>query len=99
MGDIRRVQVKGIELDVDVGEMLRAFERRSIDINYFSANYRTLQEQYPEEWVAILNEQIVGHHKRFVGLVQLLNESGIHGEYIEKVYVKEKPPVFILPAA
>ncbi len=41
----------------DIQLRLQRFQR---DIDYYQAHYEELLEQYPEQWVAIFNERVVG---------------------------------------
>lgn len=66
-------------------ELRTELERFQRDIDYFEAHQQELLHQYPDAWVAIFNEQIVGKHTEFEQLLTDLEERGIP---IEKVLVR-----------
>jgi hypothetical protein len=82
----------------DPEEISSQLEGRTRDANFFRDNYGALQEEYPDEWVAIFNEDIVGHHKTYRELLKFLRERRILRAYVEKTYVKREPPTLIFPA-
>ena len=74
--------------------------RRGEDARYFRENYGILQEQFPDKYVAIFNQRVVGHSQNLRELLTKLGKQrATTGEYIERTYVKDKPPVLIFPAA
>ena len=47
------------------------------DSQYYAAHWEELLAQYPEQWVAIYNEQVVGTSTNFKQLLIDLKEAGI----------------------
>ena len=102
MVNIRFIQVKegvvnleleGMVIEFDMGKMAEEDEQKLRNVRCFNANYQTLQEQFPDEWVAIWNERVAGHDRTIGGLRQYLDEQGIRGGYlIRRTYVREKSP-------
>ena len=52
---------------------LKHFEK---DQKYFSERYRELLEQYPEHWIAVYNEEVVGTDTDFPRLLDDLKARG-----------------------
>jgi hypothetical protein len=52
---------------VDVSELLTLLPRSdneiSADFEYFADNHEALANQYPDEWVAIINQVVVAHNR------------------------------------
>ena len=91
-------KAKILEQIGDPREISSQLEGRTRDANFFRDNYRTLQEEHPDEWVAIFNEDIVGHHRIHKELIKSLRGRRIFRAYVERTYVREEPPTYILPA-
>ena len=82
-------------------ETVRSLTRFRGDIRYFDTTYKTLRRKYPDEFVAIHNQEVVGHGRNFSQLVECLNKDGIDTSdvFIGRTYFKEKSPTLILRAA
>ena len=52
-------------------------ERFKGDSSYYEAHHQELLEKYPEQWVAIYNEQVVGASPDYEQLLGDLEERGI----------------------
>ena len=52
-------------------------ERFRRDIDYYEAHQEELIKQYPEHWVAIFNEQVVGACPDCKRLLHELHEKGV----------------------
>lgn len=76
-----------------------ALERGRNDGNYFSDNYRDLSRRFPDEFVAVLNQEVVGHDRDYIGLIRYLKNNSLNDAYVERTYVDEKPPILILSVA
>ena len=77
----------------EVQAEMEQFER---DIAYYQAQRETLLQQYPETWVAIYNQQVVGAAKDLKRLIHQLEKRGIPKcrPFVE--YVTEKEELLIL---
>lgn len=64
-----------------------AIDRFHQDGQYFDGHYEELLRQYPEQWVAILDEQVVGADLDFEGLLRILEEKNLPLEqtFIDRV--------------
>jgi len=82
-------------------EIARSLDRFRSNIRYFDTTYQTLREKYPDKFVAIHNQEVVGHGRNFSQLVESLNKENIDtGEvFIGRTYFAEEPPILILTAA
>ena len=58
-------------------EIRRRIERFSEDVRFRNENFRSLMEQYPNKWIAILNRQVVAISKSQRGLRAQLKKAGI----------------------
>lgn len=91
-----------IEMVGDPKEIEVSLEERPRNIEYFVSNYETLSRDYPDEWIAISNQRVVGHDRNYESLLESFKGRRVMGVYIERTYVREKPPeprTHILPAA
>lgn len=73
---------------------LRRFRR---DVMYYEAHREELLKQYPEQWVAFFNEQVVGADLDYERLLDEVEGKGISvgGVFIERLTAKDE--VLILP--
>lgn len=83
----------------DPKEISSQLEGRTRDAEFFRDNYKSLQEEYPDEWIAIFKGDIVGHHRIYRELLKSLRGRRVLRAYIERTYVKREPLTLIFPAA
>ncbi len=57
-----------------VSQRLRRFQR---DIDYFEAHREELLDRYPEQWIAIFNEQVVGTAPTVEQVLDGLSAKGV----------------------
>lgn len=72
---------------------LRRFHR---DVRYYEAHQEELRERFPEEWVAIFNEQLVGANPDLEKLLDQLETNGVPAGRVYTHWVTRKPRVLIL---
>ena len=60
-----------------MNEVQAEMEQFHRDTQYYAAHWEELLEQYPEHWVAIYKEQVVGTSTDFKQLLIELKEAGI----------------------
>lgn len=83
--------IEGPEADALI-EKMRAGRRSS---NYLHLNHDRLLELYPEEWVAVLGEEVVAHDPSYeVVLKRYLELDNTGSGKIE--FLTRNPPVLIL---
>ena len=68
------------------------------DALYYEAHRQELLQKYPEHWVAILNEEVVGADTDFDQLLNQLEQKGVPGERVFIEHATEKDELLILPA-
>lgn len=68
------------------------------DVDYYESCYEELLLQYPEQWVAILNQTVVGSDTDLDRLLSRLNSEGIPIEKALIEHVTAEEEVLILPA-
>ena len=90
------IETRILEQIGDPREISSQLEGRTRDANFFRDNYGALQEEYPDEWVAIFNEDIVGHHRIYRELLKSLTGRRILRVYVDRTYVREEPPTYVL---
>lgn len=76
-----------------VSQRLQRFQR---DIDYYEAHRAELLDRYPEQWVAIFNEQVAGTDHDVERLLAQLEEQGTP---LERALIKQlttKEELFIL---
>ena len=74
-------------------EELKRFKR---DTSYYEAHRQELLEQYPEQWVAIYEQRVVGTAKNLKRLVAQLQRKGIPQGRAFVEYVTAKEDLLIL---
>ncbi len=69
-------------------DQLARFQR---DADYFESHYEQLLREYPEQWVAVFNQTVVGTASDFDALLETLDQAGIPIEraLIERVTAEE----------
>ena len=73
-------------------ELQAELQRFKRDTRYYEAHREALLTQYPEQWVAVFNQQVVGAAPDFEQLLAMLEQSGIPvvRTLIEHVTYKEE---------
>ena len=72
------------------------FEQYQKDIEYAETQHEELLRQYPEQWVAILNEQVVGSDSDVYQLIEQLRKQGVPTERIVLRHLTEQEELLIL---
>ena len=88
-GERPRTAGKIVRRDPNGPESVRIkaeLKRCEKDQKYFSERYRELLELYPEHWIAVYNEEVVGTDTDFP---QLLDDLMARGYPIEKLAVNK----------
>lgn len=85
----------------DPREIAEGLEQFQNDAIFFDHHERALTENYPDEYVALYKEHVVAHGRKLDDVVRDLRRMGYHtGKvYLQRTYVNEKRPTFILAAA
>ncbi len=68
------------------------------DVGYYESNREALLEQYPEKWVAIYNQKVVGAETDVPQLLADLKQRGVPTERILVRHVTRKDEMLILAA-
>lgn len=77
-------------------QVQRELERFTQDMLYVDQHRRELLERYPERWVAVYNQQVVGVAKDPKRLVRQLERKGIPSGQVFREYLTEQEDVLIL---
>jgi hypothetical protein len=72
---------------------LQRFKR---DIDYYEAHREELLKRYPEQWVAIFNEQVAASDADFDHLLSTLDQQGVPSERALIEHVTEEDELLIL---
>ena len=56
-------------------------ERFTHDVAYYEAQYQDLLARYPEQWIAIYNQAVVGVAENFDDLLAALRQRGVPPEH------------------
>ena len=73
-------------------------DRFKRDIDYYVSHQEELLGQYPDKWIAIFDQQVVGSATDFEQLLKDLSEHGIPAERILVEHLSDEKELFILPA-
>ena len=81
-----------------MNEIQAELERFHRDVLYFEAHQEQLLAQYPEQWVAIFDEHVVGADPDVDRLLAAVRERGIPTEsaLIERVSAKDDVLILLL---
>lgn len=66
------------------------------DTAYFEAHYKDLLEQYPKQWVAILDQRVVGASSDYERLLDDLEVKGVPMERAVFKHLTNKEEVWLL---
>jgi hypothetical protein len=77
-------------------ELQAELQRFKRDTQYYEAHREELLTQYPEQWVAVFNQQVVGAAPDFEQLLALLEQSAIPVERTLIEHVTRKEELLIL---
>lgn len=77
----------------DIQLRLQRFQR---DVDYYQAHYEELLEQYPEQWVAIFQEKVVGASPDLEDLLNDLKQHGVPVESVLTEYLTHKDEIWLL---
>jgi ribosomal protein L20 len=72
------------------------FQQYQKDIEYAETQHEELLRQYPEQWVAILNEEVVGSDSDVYRLIERLRRCGIPTERAVLRHLTEQEELLIL---
>ncbi len=74
----------------------KSLARFQQDVDYYESRYEELLQQYPEQWVAILNRTVVGSDTNLDRLLSRLDAEGIPIEKALIEHVTAEEDVLIL---
>ena len=77
-------------------QVRQELERFHADAEYFERHRQELLERYPERWVAVYNQEVVGSAKDIKRLVRQLERKGIQPGRTYREYLTEKEELLIL---
>jgi hypothetical protein len=79
-----------------VSKMQAELQRFKRDTAYYEAHQEELLEQYPEQWVAIYDERVVGADADLHHLLTTIKEKGISPGQALVEYITSKDELLIL---
>jgi hypothetical protein len=79
-----------------MNELQAELQRFKRDTQYYEAHREALLKQYPEQWVAIFNQQVVGAAPDVDQLLTALQHEGIPAEHALIEHVTGKEELLIL---
>ena len=71
-------------------DIKKKIERYESDLSYFESNQARLVTEYNENWVAILNSEVVAHSKNYLDLVGKLLKMGLPEDQLAIKYLSDK---------
>lgn len=77
----------------------RELERFTSDAEYLDRHRRELLSRYPDRWVAIYDQRVVGASRDLKRLIRQLERKGIPPAQTYREYLTEKEELLILPCA
>ena len=73
-------------------------ERRRKDNEFCDTHYKEFLEKYPDQWVGILNQKLMGAADSPAELRELLIEKGVPTNRIVLRQISTKPRILVVPA-
>jgi hypothetical protein len=70
---------------MDMEEIQRKLEHFHRDVEYYEAHQEEFLDLYPEQWVAVFSEQVVGACPDYERLLDELQENGVP---LSSVYIQ-----------
>ena len=77
-------------------ELQAELQRFKRDTQYYEAHREELLTKYPEQWVAVFNQQVVGAAPDFEQLLAMLEQNGIPVERTLIEHMTRKEELLIL---
>ena len=77
-------------------ELQAELQRFKRDTQYYEAHREELLTQYPDQWVAVFDQQVVGAAPDFEQLLAMLEQSSIPAERVLIEHVTRKEELLIL---
>ena len=77
-------------------ELQAELQRFKRDTQYYEAHREELLTQYPDQWVAVFDQQVVGAAPDFEQLLAMLEQSSIPAEPVLIEHVTRKEELLIL---
>jgi hypothetical protein len=77
-------------------ELQAELQRFKRDTQYYEAHREELLTQYPEQWIAVFNQQVVGAAPDFEQLLAMLEQSDVPVERTLIEHVTRKEELLIL---
>ena len=81
---------------MNMQEIQEDLERFGRDVEYFDQHRQELLQQYPDQWVAVYHQQVVGAAKDPKRLVKQLERKGIPPGRVFHEYVTDKEEFLVL---
>lgn len=78
--------------------VVEELERFGQDAQYFQEHREELLARYPDRWVAVYHQQVVGAAKRQPRLIAQLERKSIPPGRVYREYLSTKEELWILPA-
>ena len=75
-------------------DSLEASYRRNVE--FFEANYDELLEKYPDQWIAILDQKVLGSADDPSDLVRRLRARGVETQHVLFEEMETDPPLLLL---
>lgn len=73
-------------------------ERFNQDGDYLQDHREELLAQYPEQWVAVYDQGVVGADKTMKRLIRQLEQRGLRPGHVYTEFLTANPPEFVLRA-
>ena len=75
-------------------DSLEATYRRNVE--FFEANYDEFLKKYPNQWIAILAQEVIGAASNPNDLIQSLKAKGVETQNVLLEEIEPDPPLLLL---
>lgn len=78
-----------------IEEVSRSMEQPWKDFVYFDTYHQELLKSYPEEWVAVYNEEVVEHDKDYLTLISRIDNEVRRHAVLQHVTARKRPLILV----
>ena len=86
----------GIPVVVDETALTKLWDDSTRDANYLDRHYSELLKQYPDQWVAVYQENVVAKGATLKGVLRKVDKQGIRRSNVAIEYLDTNPLPLII---
>ena len=79
-------------------ESMARSDKRRKDMKFYETHRKEFLAKYPDQWVGIENEKLMGVADSFDELLEMFRAKGIPTNYMFVEHISTKPRILVVPA-